>query len=551
MTKLGNINKSFGKQIGIAIANTNGNNVLASTTLPKNNIIIASPVDVDANDIGTYAFFATDNDGNPVRLSYTIKVGNGLNVDSNNTDVIKLSIDNKSLKENNGDLYLSQQDIIDNVTLSIDNSYIFVNTNSLGIATQDNKGIVGIDEYTVKTNQNKKIYVDTENLDKANENQIGIVTSDNKTIHIDSNGVIHVVTENLNYGDSNSIGVVTYDGTTLYTNNGDLTVNTDKLTYTTNTTFGVSKCDNSTITVLDGIYSVNTNNLDKASDKKFGIAKVDETSTTINNDVLSIKNYDNIVNNIDNIKLKIDTIKNRISELSNLTLKTTVNEITEPMIFTFVCNSVTSVNLTKPTYGTFPDDFLQETITAEFTVNTNCPFIITLTYIDNVSPSIYLYEINYDDLDNYPGDLGLYNEFQSTNSVDKILRFSWKCKNYSASNSNESTSTRIKITISYSKDNTVSQTVYYNIVRYNSLYKENKVGKTILVTNSDGRPKIDDTISITETLKTLEPLTVNSDYFKQINGVSESTNGSESTKGNPKFSDPKTDSSFSLITSDL
>ena len=110
-----------------------------------------------------------------------------------------------------------------------------------------------------------------------------------------------------------------------------------------------------------------------------------------------------------------------------------------------VSNAVTSVNLTKSKYGTFPEDMISETITAEFTVNTNCPFIITITYMDNLAPSIYLYEINYDDIDNYPGEVGLYNEFQSTGYADKILRFSWKCKNYSASTGGESTPTRIKI----------------------------------------------------------------------------------------------------------
>ena len=64
MSRLSNIKETYGKQIGISIANTNGENVLASTLLPKNNIIIASPVNADANDIGTYAMFMTDGEGN-------------------------------------------------------------------------------------------------------------------------------------------------------------------------------------------------------------------------------------------------------------------------------------------------------------------------------------------------------------------------------------------------------------------------------------------------------------------------------------------------------
>jgi hypothetical protein len=53
-------------------------------------------------------------------------------------------------------------------------------------------------------------------------------------------------------------------------------------------------------------------------------------------------------------------------------------------------------------------------------------------------------------------------------------------------------STRIKITVSYIKDNTISKDVYYNIVRYNSLYNKNKSYKTILTLNSDSSLNIDD-----------------------------------------------------------
>lgn len=497
MSKLGNIKESYGKQINIAVANTNGENVLASTILPKNNLIIASPVDADANDIGTYAIFITDNNGTPIRLSYTIQTGNGLTTDETNGDIVKLSIDNKTLKESiDGVLYVSQEDLIDNSSLIINESSISVKTDNLNVATNEQPGIVGIDEFTIKTNQDGKIYIETENLDRANENQIGIVTSDKKTINIDSNGIINVNTNNLDYATQYSPGVIQCDGITLLSSYGNIKVNTNGLKYATSKDFGISKCDNSTITVTNGIYSVNTDNLEKCSNTNYGVAKTDGVTTITEDGVLSINNYENIVNKISTIQTKIQDIKNKVSKLSDSVADVNLISISDPTIFTFMCNAVTSVNLTKPKYGTFPDDFLSETITAEFTVNTNCPFTITVSYLDNISPNIFLYEINYDDLDKYPGDLGLYNEYQSTNCVDKILRFSWKCKNYSSSNSTESTSTRVKITISYSKDNTITKTVYYNIVRYNSLYSKDKTEKTILTANSDGTLNIDTTISV-------------------------------------------------------
>lgn len=502
MSKLGNISESFGKQIGIAIANTNGENVLASTILPKNNIIISSPVDADANDIGTYAMFITDNNGVPVRLSYTIQTGNGLNVDPNNADVVKLTIDKKTLKENNGVLLLSTKDIADGNTLfTNEKSQLQVNTYALTVATNEQSGLIGLDDYTVKSNQNGNIYVETENLDRANESQVGVVISDNKTVHIDSDGVIHVNTSALKYGCSDHAGVVKYDEKTLYTSYDYLKVNTNGLKYATNTTYGVSKCDGYTVTSNNGVYSVNVDNLNKCSDTVFGVVKSDDNSTVVNNDTMCVREYDKIVSNINNIMSRIESVKEKIYALSNSLSNATIVNITDPTIFTFMCTSVTSANLTRPEYGTFPDDFIQETITAEFVVNTNCPFIVTITYMDNVSPNIYLYEINYDDLDTYPGDVGLYNEFQSTSCTDKILRFSWICKNYSSSNGVESVSTRIKITISYSKDNTVSKSVYYNIIRYNSLYNKKQIGKTILIANSDGKLSIDNTISVSDKRK--------------------------------------------------
>ena len=154
MSRLSNIKETYGKQIGISIANTNGENVLASTLLPKNNIIIASPVNADANDIGTYAMFMTDNEGTPVRLTYVIEPGNGLNIDTNNTDIIKLDIDSHSIQTNdNGELIFATGSLVDGISLTTnENGQFVVYTQNLPIASKEEYGVVGIDEQTIKTN---------------------------------------------------------------------------------------------------------------------------------------------------------------------------------------------------------------------------------------------------------------------------------------------------------------------------------------------------------------------------------------------------------------
>ena len=78
MSKLGYISNSYGKQFNISVANTYSYNVLNGSNLPVNSIIIASNVNENNNDTGSYSLIATDSVGSPVRLTYTIKEGNGL-----------------------------------------------------------------------------------------------------------------------------------------------------------------------------------------------------------------------------------------------------------------------------------------------------------------------------------------------------------------------------------------------------------------------------------------------------------------------------------------
>ena len=103
MSKLGYIASSYGKQMNISIANTYSYNVLAGSNLPINSIIIASNIDENNNDTGTYSLIATDNEGNPVRLTYTVKEGNGLYYNTDK-DYISLNIDNNVIIEKENQL---------------------------------------------------------------------------------------------------------------------------------------------------------------------------------------------------------------------------------------------------------------------------------------------------------------------------------------------------------------------------------------------------------------------------------------------------------------
>ena len=96
MTSLGNIYSSYGKSFSVAVANTYSNVVLSSNNLPENTIIIASNVDDNYEDTGSYSLIVTDNYGSPIRLTYTISEGNGLYY-SDKEDAISLNIDNDTI----------------------------------------------------------------------------------------------------------------------------------------------------------------------------------------------------------------------------------------------------------------------------------------------------------------------------------------------------------------------------------------------------------------------------------------------------------------------
>ena len=107
MSKLGYVEKMYGNTVNIVTTNAPGNKIIsnnAETSLVKNSLIIASPTDTDNNDINTPSIVATDFEGNPIRLTYTMMPGEGLVINSNNPDVMKMSIDKETIITENGGL---------------------------------------------------------------------------------------------------------------------------------------------------------------------------------------------------------------------------------------------------------------------------------------------------------------------------------------------------------------------------------------------------------------------------------------------------------------
>lgn len=316
MSELGNINKSLGKQVNISVANTYSENVLNSKVLPTNTLIISSPIDNNGNDIGTYCLLVTDNNGTGVRLSYTIQPGNGLNIENENTDVLKLDIDKTALNVNSNDeLQVNISYIADNKTIISNNNKLQVNVQNLPTATDSENGLVMIDNLTTKIYSNGNLYIDSENLDKANENSYGVVISDNNTIYINSNGVVSVNTNNLSYATNETYGVVKVDGNTINSTQGNISVNTENLNYCSDSYFGIVKPDGNIISANNGELFVNTQKINRASNTQYGVTKVDGTSLIENNGVLSMNKYDEILNHISNLNAQLGVIETTLFKI--------------------------------------------------------------------------------------------------------------------------------------------------------------------------------------------------------------------------------------------
>lgn len=316
MTTLGNIYSSYGKAFNIAIANTYSNIVLSGNNLPENTIIISAPVDDKYEDIGTYSLLVTDNNGSPVRLTYTIKQGNGLVEDINDKDTLYLYIDDKYIKDNEG-LYINLSDIVSDTIYVNENNRLCVNTNKLKYSSSDNKGIVSVDGNTVKTDDDI-IYINTEELNLANNSagQYGIIAGGDSIINID-NGIISLNEDNLPLASDEDYGICKGDEYTVSVKgDSSLKVNTEHLNKATNDNYGIISVDNDKINSENGILKVNTDNLHKGNYVQKGIIGIDNNTITLNEDKqISVTNYENIVNDISYLVDSFNDISQKLNDL--------------------------------------------------------------------------------------------------------------------------------------------------------------------------------------------------------------------------------------------
>ena len=482
MSKVSYINNSYGEEITFAIANTYGGNILKSKQLPPNTFIISSPVNKNNVDSNSPSIFYTDADGVPVRLTYNIVLGNGLTKESD-TDIIYLNIDNDTVVTNSGLLGVNTNKLFKNELHT--SGSIGVNVDEINIASETENGVVKIDGDTILLNGDIH-YINTVNLNRATNETYGIVISDNRTINIE-NGVASVSVENLSKASNDTCGIIKTDNSTIVSNNGEIYVDNDKLPLCGNMSgmFGIGIPDNENISVTNGVLYVS--GLPTTSSESLGIARVNGNSLTLENNVLEVKNYNDLNNRFIIIKNKIDELKSIIQN-GGIEGGFVDNSYEEPTIFTFMCNSVSTKTLTKPMYGLFPDLMDYEKINISCVINTNCPFIINVGYENNITPPAFLVSVSYKNV-TYEGDDIANIEFAPTYEEDEQINFEFYFKNVAIANGKQTYITKIHLSAHYSMDDDVYQDILYSIVRYNSMYKPTAT-ETILTTTLLGAERI-------------------------------------------------------------
>lgn len=472
MSNLGYIEKSYGKSINIAVANTYSYNVLSSGNLPDNTIIISSPINENNEDTGTYSVLMTDYKGQPVRLTYTLQEGNGMRYLD---DSIKIEIDNDTIIEKNNELAVNINNIIDNDTI-IYSDKLYVNVNNLDKADGNNLGVFKIDDNTIKESDGM-LYVNTSNLAYANNitGVSGIFIGDNNYINVNQ-GVISINQAAINHANKNEFGIIQGNNNTVNINKGVISINAKNLSRCEKDSPGVVIPDNNTIILNNNEeLSIDTKKLNKASAINTGVFKYDPESFIVDEDVLKIKNYNNFNNIINEINVNEAELDKVLNDVKYLLEEYEVGN-SNPEIIDFHATKLLSAVLERPYYIDPPltnNELELNFISVEFIIATNCPFKLSIKYEDNVEIPVKLYSINYNNIKIYSGNSGLSEIFQTTESLPVPIKFTFIARNYYKNDKNEySTETKITITASYVDNVLINKSLMYSIIRFNSAYNE-------------------------------------------------------------------------------
>ena len=476
MSQLGNIYNSYGQQINIAVANTYSYNVASGVNLSRNTVIISSNVDEDGNDTGTYSLFVTDNNGSPIRLTYNISQGNGLYY-SQDGDYLSLYIDNDTLISDNNQLKFNINNHLGE-SFSYEGNKIELNELIIPNSSLQEFGISSIDGETINSDDDT-IYVNTQALKYSNNSTstYGIAIGDGKTI-ITQNGKLLVNIESFNKASSDNLGFIKGDNSTVDINDGVISVITNKLNLGNSEQYGIGKPDMNTIIFnSDRQITVNEDNLKIATSSTYGLSKINTDTISLNNDKISMKDYDFIKKSISEYKNIYYEYKNEISKIKELLISGNTL-VKDKDIQLFSINETSATELNKPQDNEEVIKMPIQYVSVMFNIITTCDFIMNIHFEEgtNEFPNVDIVEVNYNDEKIYTREEALDPKTIYSSTEGELKKFIVKlsAKNFRNSKKGKSLITSINFIISNSEDHNRQKNEKYSIIRYNSLYKEEK-----------------------------------------------------------------------------
>ena len=479
MTKLNDIYNSYGKSFSTIVANTYSGNILSSLSLPESSLIIASPYDRESEeDVGPHSLIVTDFEGSPVRLTYDIQEGNGLNF---RDDSIGLDIDGTTIVEEDGVIKATLASIVDNRTMTVAGNTVKANPEMLDKASASVLGLAKVDGTTMKSS-NGVITVDTSSLDYATDTLAGIIKPDSNTV-ASSSGVLSVNSSALSRGSNSTYGMLKVDGSTLKSSNGTVYATHESFKDLRSGDNRLVKADGITLTQSNGVISVNEDSIPYASTSTIGKVRLDQSSVTIDsNGKVHPKNYEESFAYIYDYGEALDTIDERIGELESLVDSGLSSA--EPEIYSLSCNETNTTALTIPEHLEQTINMPVQHVYVSLNVVTNCDFNIAIKYDTNEPPAVELQDINYNDEIKKVGNEAIEYTWPSTRMKEKHMIFLFNAKNFYSSVLGKTLTTKIIITFGPVKDQSASKEIVCSIVRYNSIYKLDEIEQSIVETET-------------------------------------------------------------------
>lgn len=178
ITNVGYVVAMNGNEFNLSVTNASAQQLLdTNEKIEKCSILITSPLSTNYFDIGTPSIMVSDTNGALMRLTYTFKPGNGLDIDNSiNKDVLTMHIDHKTIRTKDKALFADIAEMV-----NYNESFTFGSVNNYNYLKLKPEGFI----------DNRTIKLGSRLLDISNDNVLNFNNNYNNTYKL-SNDIIYV-----------------------------------------------------------------------------------------------------------------------------------------------------------------------------------------------------------------------------------------------------------------------------------------------------------------------------------------------------------------------